>query len=230
MRAALVRDEHGALAPLPISLPAALTPRVLPDLVAVPHTPPVGRTLRRAVVTALLIPPTARSSCNSVGGGSGSDIHPYECQVLLIERTDGGVHGGQVALPGGKAEPGETPMQTAIRELHEELGFDASDAAQGITFVGSLDAAYVPTSDYSVEVLVAIAPRVPVIVPEPSEVAGTLGAELGLFDPRLPILEVDAIERGVSLRYGVITLPGNRRAWGLTARLLCELAARCAAA
>ena len=230
MRAALVRDEHGALAPLPIALPAALTPRVLPDLVAVPHTPPVGRTLRRAVVTALLIPPTARSSCNSVGGGSGSDIHPYECQVLLIRRAEHGRYGGWIALPGGKVEGNETAQETAIRELHEELGFNAADPEHEIRFVGSLDPAYVPATNFLIQVLVAVAPQTPQITPDPREVAETLGAELGLFDPRHAVHVVDVEEQGQLMRYGVIPVPGERRVWGLTARLLCELASRLAKA
>src|SRR5229473_1641859 len=31
-------------------------------------------------------------------------------------------HGGQFALPGGRCDPGETPSDTALRELEEELG------------------------------------------------------------------------------------------------------------
>ncbi len=31
------------------------------------------------------------------------------------------------AFPGGRAEPGETPQQTALRELQEETGIDAHD-------------------------------------------------------------------------------------------------------
>ena len=38
--------------------------------------------------------------------------------VLLIERGDG--HGW--AIPGGKLDPGETALQAARRELHEETG------------------------------------------------------------------------------------------------------------
>jgi hypothetical protein len=41
---------------------------------------------------------------------------------------------------------------------------------------------------------------------------------------------VDAEEQGQLLRYGVIPVPGERRVWGLTARLLCELASRLAQA
>jgi len=33
-------------------------------------------------------------------------------------------HAAQWALPGGRIDPGETPEQTALRELHEELGVE----------------------------------------------------------------------------------------------------------
>lgn len=41
-----------------------------------------------------------------------------EVQLLFIKRSENprDRHSGQVALPGGKLEPGETPLQTAIRE------------------------------------------------------------------------------------------------------------------
>ncbi len=43
--------------------------------------------------------------------------------VLMIRRNAGGVHGGQIAFPGGKYEPqDETMLDTALREVREELG------------------------------------------------------------------------------------------------------------
>ena len=131
-------------------------------------------------------------------------------------------------MPGGEIEHGESPEEAGIRELREELGFDAADPAHGITFVGSLDPAYVPASDFLVQVLVAVAPETPTIHPEPKEVDEVLGAELGLFDPRIAPVLVESVENGIALRYGAIPVPGERRVWGLTARLLCELAARTA--
>jgi 8-oxo-dGTP pyrophosphatase MutT (NUDIX family) len=170
----------------------------------------------------------ALGSCSPTGGGESVDPHPFDCQVLLIKRAEHGRHGGQIALPGGKVEGNETTQETAIRELHEELGFHAADPEHEIRFVGSLDPAYVPASNFLVQVLVAVAPQTPQITPDPREVAETLGAELGLFDPRHEIHVIDAEEQGQLLRYGVIPVPGERRVWGLTARLLCELASRLA--
>lgn len=225
---ALRRDATGRLPALPLPLPEALTPLRLPGLEPVDLNPPPSANPRIAVVTALLVPPLALGSCSPTGGGDGVDPHPFDCQVLLIRRAEHGRHGGQIALPGGELEGGETPQETAIRELHEELGFHAADPEHEIRFVGSLDPAYVPASNFLVQVLVAVAPQTPHITPDPREVAETLGAELGLFDPRHSVHVVDAEEQGQRLRYGVIPVPGERRVWGLTARLLCELASRLA--
>lgn len=230
LRRALARDAAGALAPLPFPLQPNLTPRRLPGLEPVDLNPPASANPRIAVVTALLVPPVALGSCSPTGGGDSVDPHPYDCQVLLIRRAEHGRYGGWIALPGGKVEGNETAQETAIRELHEELGFNAADPEHEIRFVGSLDPAYVPATNFLIQVLVAVAPQTPQITPDPREVAETLGAELGLFDPRHAVHVVDVEEQGQLMRYGVIPVPGERRVWGLTARLLCELASRLAKA
>jgi len=230
LRRALARDAAGALAPLPFPLQPNLTPRRLPGLEPVDLNPPASANPRIAVVTALLVPPVALGSCSPTGGGDSVDPHPFDCQVLLIRRAEHGRYGGWIALPGGKVEGNETAQETAIRELHEELGFNAADPEHEIRFVGSLDPAYVPATNFLIQVLVAVAPQTPQITPDPREVAETLGAELGLFDPRHAVHVVDVEEQGQLMRYGVIPVPGERRVWGLTARLLCELASRLAKA
>ena len=155
---ALRRDATGRLPALPLPLPEALTPLRLPGLEPVDLNPPASANPRIAVVTALLVPPLALGSCSPTGGGESVDPHPFDCQVLLIKRAERGRHGGQIALPGGELEGSETAQETAIRELHEELGFHAADPEHDIRFVGSLDPAYVPASNFLVQVLVAVAP------------------------------------------------------------------------
>jgi 8-oxo-dGTP pyrophosphatase MutT (NUDIX family) len=46
-----------------------------------------------------------------------------ELHIVMILRNPGGVHGGQVAFPGGKHDPeDDTMLDTALREAREELG------------------------------------------------------------------------------------------------------------
>ena len=50
-----------------------------------------------------------------------------ELRLILIRRSDGGVHGGHLALPGGKRDPSDRSMlDTALREAREEIGIRES--------------------------------------------------------------------------------------------------------
>ncbi len=48
-----------------------------------------------------------------------------ELHIVMILRNPGGVHGGQIGFPGGKRDSAdETMLDTALRELREELGLN----------------------------------------------------------------------------------------------------------
>ena len=49
-----------------------------------------------------------------------------EREVLLILKKRG-LGGGKINAPGGKIDPGETPLQAAIRETQEEVGLTPHD-------------------------------------------------------------------------------------------------------
>lgn len=49
-------------------------------------------------------------------------------RVLISERPQGKQLAGLWEFPGGKVEPGETPEQTLVRELAEELGIETKVA------------------------------------------------------------------------------------------------------
>jgi 8-oxo-dGTP diphosphatase len=49
-------------------------------------------------------------------------------RVLIAQRPEGKPMAGLWEFPGGKVEKGETPEQTLIRELHEELAVDTQVA------------------------------------------------------------------------------------------------------
>lgn len=51
--------------------------------------------------------------------------HRDEPHVLILKRSFSGRNAGQWALPGGRADDGESAIETALRELEEETGIKA---------------------------------------------------------------------------------------------------------
>ncbi len=140
---------------------------------------------------------------------------------VLMRRTEyEGVHSGQISLPGGKREDGETFEQTAIRETYEELG--VSDA---VSIIGPLTPLHVPPSDFEIHPFVGYLPSAPVWQPDPGEVAAVIESPLQLL--------LDEQVKGMedTTRYGrPFTIPfyrvGDVQVWGATAIILSEFEAR----
>jgi len=75
-------------------------------------------------------------------------------------------HAGQWALPGGKIDGDETPMEAALRETHEELGLRLDDSS----VLGLLDD-YTTRSGFVITPVVIWAGAHAEIFPDPAEVA-----------------------------------------------------------
>lgn len=69
-------------------------------------------------------------------GAAGLLIHDPARGILLQHRVAWSAHGGTWGIPGGAIDPGETPLEGAIRECHEEAGVPALDGG-GIEVLGT---------------------------------------------------------------------------------------------
>src|SRR3954470_1853623 len=74
-------------------------------------------------------------------------------------------HSAQWALPGGRCDPGETQAESALRELHEELGVELREEDA----LGLLDD-YPTRSGYLITPVVVWVTGRAAIVPNPAEV------------------------------------------------------------
>ena len=159
---------------------------------------------------------------------SVDDDPAAEAEILLIRRVDrGGHHSGQMAFPGGRAEPEDAgAAETALREAFEEVGLDV--AAAGVRVVRELEEFWIPVSGYRVTPVLAVADRRPVVVAAEAEVAELVWAPVSAFLPDAPIELVETTVRtskaAFPLRFGAFPIDGHR-VWGATARILGQLGA-----
>jgi len=138
----------------------------------------------------------------------------------LTKRPDyQGAHGGQISLPGGKMEPGEDSITTALRECEEEIGISASD----IHIIGKLSEFFVIPSNYLVTPVVGFIKVDPVFKPDPVEVEKII---LGNVND---LISDDAIKSKEILAAGRFPLTApyfdfeEQTVWGATAMMLNEL-------
>ena len=149
-------------------------------------------------------------------------LYPEENQIKfpLTQRAEyAGAHSGQISLPGGKAEDGETIEQTALREGKEEIGVQPTE----IEVIGRLSEFYVIPSNFMVTPVVAFQRSKPIFIPDPVEVVRVLEGNLEdlLRDDAVKVKEILAARiYSLSAPHFLIQ---NEIVWGATAMMLNEL-------
>lgn len=93
--------------------------------------------------------------------------HEEGVTVVFTRRADTlRAHTGQIAFPGGRSDPGETPWATALREAHEEIGLDPA-----FVTVAGLSTGYQTRTGYDITPVVGFVRPGFHLVPNPDEVA-----------------------------------------------------------
>lgn len=144
--------------------------------------------------------------------------------VVMMRRAPGGLHGGQIAFPGGRREPVDaTEYDTALRETEEEIGLPRDS----VTLLETLPV--VETRTTGMRIAPFLGRIVPPVAwrPDPREVAEVLEV------PVAPLARPEA--RGASIE----TFPtwpvdqridwlliGNHRLWGASYRIFEPLLPR----
>jgi 8-oxo-dGTP pyrophosphatase MutT (NUDIX family) len=180
---------------------AAARVRMSPELSYGRHAGPAPHTARLAAVTVLLF------------RRSGRWHLPLTERPITLTK-----HGGQISLPGGAVDPGESSSQTALRELAEELG-----VAGDVAILGRLAECYIYASDFLVTPWVAVSNDDPIWAPHDREVQAIIEMPLtSLLEEST--LGRTTINRGPLAFHAPCINIAGACIWGATSVILAELA------
>lgn len=145
-------------------------------------------------------------------------------RVVLVRRTNGGVHGGQIAFPGGKRDKGDSSLtDTALREAHEEIGLDPSNVA----VLDALPVVDTITTGFRIHPFLGRVSPPPVWRPAPREVAQIMEMTVeGFLDPSVHGEELWSFPEWPEPRRVRFFRVGEHKLWGATYRILRPLLPR----
>lgn len=143
-----------------------------------------------------------------------------DAHIILTVRADGLRHGGQVSLPGGVVDPGETFEQAALREAHEEVALPLED----VHVLGALTPLDIPVSGFRLHPIVATRASRPLLTPSDSEVARILEVSVDDLLDAGHFVTTQRQRDGVSLTVPAFRI-ANVEIWGATAMVLAEFLA-----
>jgi 8-oxo-dGTP pyrophosphatase MutT (NUDIX family) len=126
-------------------------------------------------------------------------------------------HAGQISLPGGATDPGETLAQAARREASEEIGLDPD----AVRVLGELTPVHVLVSGFTLHPVVAVADTRPPFQAAAGEVDEIVEVRLEDLRDASRIRTGTHVREGVAVEYPYFDLCGHR-VWGATAMVLGE--------
>lgn len=175
------------------------------------------------------VPPVTRRDDLPGGGRAATPaavlaaiVDRAEPTMLLTRRNDRlRTHAGQVAFPGGRADPADDgPVATALREAQEEVALPPAEVA----LVGC-DLPYATRTGFAIVPVVGVVPPDLPLRAREIEVADIFEVPLAyLLDP-LKRIEREVEFEGGRRRYWEF-LEARHRIWGVTAAIIVNLARR----
>ncbi len=160
-------------------------------------------TARRAAVLVLLYP-----------GEHGATV-PF-----TLRRATLPTHGGQISLPGGAIDPGESVDAAALREADEEIGVPPSS----VQLLGSLSTLWVSVSNFVVTPVVAVTHERPSFRLHPLEVDTLIESPVARLLDRGSIAWRHRQRGATRIDYPCFDIDGHI-IWGATAMVLGEFIA-----
>lgn len=128
-------------------------------------------------------------------------------------------HAGEIAFPGGGADPEDSSLEhTALREAEEEVGIRQDD----VDVLGALDDMATAGSGYVIRPFVGVIPHPYPLVPDGLETVRVLTPPLHWFDEPARFREEVRERRGVSWPVHYYDVEEDV-VWGATARMLTSL-------
>ena len=126
-------------------------------------------------------------------------------------------HKGQISLPGGMLEEGESNKEAAIRETYEEMGIES----KRIDIIGSLTPLHIPVSGFKIFPFVGWIKEKPKLKIQTNEVSRVLSPTIeNLLDKRTQKEKYSRI-LGKKVKIPFFDLD-NETVWGATSMILSE--------
>ena len=154
-------------------------------------------------------------------------VYPHDDTLHLPLTVRGSglrLHTGQVSLPGGRVDEGESFEDAALREAEEEIGVDPKT----VELLGRLTPLHIPVSGFILHPVVGFTTMRPAFQRAEWEVARIIEAPMSLLgdatvtkrETRTRVVNGQSIDVDVPF-YDI----GGEKVWGATAMVLAEFAA-----
>ena len=154
-------------------------------------------------------------------------VYPHDDTLhfpLTVRGTGLRNHTGQVSLPGGRVDQGESYEDAALREAEEEIGVDP----RAVQLLGRLTPLHIPVSGYILHPVIGFTSMRPAFQRAEWEVARIIEAPVSMLnDPRTRKREMRT--RSVNGQTIDVDVPfydiDGEKVWGATAMVLAEFCA-----